>query len=93
MKDVMQVSLQDQTENIEMHHWQWRKHCDYVSQVYKIMEQYCVYYEANRRLKEQIRENRKIVVEQLAGVSKVMDDFSKEIQKMINPMSFGRGNC
>lgn len=81
MKDVMQVSLQDQTENIEMHHWQWRKHCDYVSQVYKIMEQYCVYYEANRRLKEQIRENRKIVVEQLAGVSKVMDDFSKEIQK------------
>ena len=81
MKDVMEVCLYGQTDTIEMHHWEWSKHCNYAPQVHKTIEQYCVYYEANHRLKEQIRENRKIVADQLSGISKVMDDFSQEIKR------------
>lgn len=81
MRDVMGVCMYGKTDTIEMHHWEWQKHCNYVSQVHKTVEQYYVYYEANSRLKEQIRENRKIVAEQLSGVSKVMDDFSQEIKR------------
>ncbi|MFP3490798.1 hypothetical protein R0K20_24740, partial [Staphylococcus sp. SIMBA_130] len=36
---------------------------------------------ANRLLKKQVRESRKIVADQLRGVSHVMGDFAREIQK------------
>ena len=38
------------------------------------------FYEA-QKIRKQMRDNRKIVVEQLKGVSKVMEDFAKEIQR------------
>lgn len=81
MREVLDVALQGQDQTMDMHYWVWNKHCNFSPQVLKTMKQYGIYYEANDKLKEQIRENRKIVAEQLAGVSKVMEDFSLEIKK------------
>ncbi|OMP66825.1 stage II sporulation protein E [Domibacillus epiphyticus] len=39
------------------------------------------YYRANKKLKQQMRDSRKIVADQLEGVSKVMRDFAKEMQR------------
>lgn len=81
MKEMLDVSLQGETDTVDVHYWGWNKHCTSASNVFKTMQHYSVYYEANHKLKEQIRENRKIVAEQLAAVSRVMEDFSQEIQR------------
>lgn len=61
----------------------------------KELEQYCfrparveaeirsqlTYYRANKKLKQQMKESRKIVAEQLEGVSKVMRDFAEEMKR------------
>ncbi len=61
----------------------------------KELEQYCfrparvegeirsqlTYYRANKKLKQQMRDSRKIVADQLEGVSKVMRDFAVEMKK------------
>ncbi|MDY0394860.1 hypothetical protein RWE15_10830 [Virgibacillus halophilus] len=39
------------------------------------------YLEANRKLKQQVLESKRLVAEQLQGVSEVMDDFASEILK------------
>ncbi|RPF51215.1 stage II sporulation protein E [Aquisalibacillus elongatus] len=39
------------------------------------------FYQANKRLKQQVKESRKFVSEQLSGVSEVMNNFAKEILK------------
>ncbi|TFB21025.1 stage II sporulation protein E [Filobacillus milosensis] len=39
------------------------------------------FYQANKRLKQQVKESRKFVSEQLNGVSEVMNNFAKEIMK------------
>ncbi len=39
------------------------------------------FYQANKRLKQQVKESRKFVSEQLNGVSEVMNNFAKEILK------------
>ncbi|GEL78246.1 stage II sporulation protein E [Tenuibacillus multivorans] len=39
------------------------------------------FYQANQRLKQQVKESRKFVSEQLNGVSEVMNNFAKEILK------------
>lgn len=61
----------------------------------KELEQYCfrparveaeirsqlTYYRANKKLKQQMRESRTIVADQLEGVSKVMQDFAAEMKR------------
>ncbi|WP_173918001.1 stage II sporulation protein E [Halobacillus sp. Marseille-Q1614] len=61
----------------------------------KSVDQYCVksqklvdtmkhelsFYHANKQLKQQVRESRRFVAEQLHGVSEVMNNFAKEIVK------------
>lgn len=39
------------------------------------------FYKANKRLKQQVKESRRFVAEQLSGVSEVMNNFAKEIVK------------
>ncbi|WP_347548135.1 stage II sporulation protein E [Pseudalkalibacillus hwajinpoensis] len=57
------------------------KHCNKSSKVIDIIGKEMSHYHANRMLKKQVRESRKIVADQLLGVSHVMGDFAKEIQK------------
>lgn len=63
--------------------------------VSRVFENYCVkpkkvvdamkeemsFFEANRKLKQQVMESKRLVADQLQGVSEVMDDFANEILK------------
>ncbi|CAM3969380.1 stage II sporulation protein E [Mesobacillus zeae] len=59
----------------------WEKHCTRSKKVFEVMHQQLTLFQANRKLKKQVQESRKIVAEQLLGVSEVMGDFAKEIQR------------
>lgn len=58
---------------------EWGKYCRSGPKVIQAISQELMYYEANQRLKKQVKESRKLVADQLRGVSAVMDDFAKEI--------------
>ncbi|MCM3588555.1 stage II sporulation protein E [Mesobacillus maritimus] len=60
---------------------EWDKHCTRSKKVNDIMQQQLSFYQANRKLKKQVQESRKLVANQLLGVSEVMGDFAKEIQR------------
>ncbi|PLS03487.1 stage II sporulation protein E [Neobacillus cucumis] len=60
---------------------EWDKICSRSKKVYETIGQQLTFFQANLKLKKQVRESRKLVAEQLLGVSEVMDNFSKEIQR------------
>ncbi|MFZ7943186.1 MULTISPECIES: stage II sporulation protein E [Bacillaceae] len=59
----------------------WEKHCSRPKKVYETIGQELTFFQANLKLKKQVRESRKLVADQLLGVSEVMDNFAKEIQR------------
>ncbi|WP_017754933.1 stage II sporulation protein E [Calidifontibacillus oryziterrae] len=60
---------------------EWEKHCVRALKVREAIQQELSFYYANQRLKQQVKESRRLVADQLLGVSQVMGDFAKEIQK------------
>lgn len=59
---------------------EWDIYCSRANKQVELMNQELAYLRANRQLKLQIQESRRLVANQLKGVSEVMDDFAKEIQ-------------
>ncbi len=60
---------------------EFKKHCVKSDKVVTVMGQELDYFQANKKLKRQVLESRKLVADQLLGVSRVMGDFAKEIQR------------
>ncbi|MEH7343464.1 stage II sporulation protein E [Bacillus sp. JJ1532] len=60
---------------------EWEKHCTRSKKVTETIQQELTFYYANQKLKKQVQESRKLVADQLRGVSEVMGDFAKEIQR------------
>ncbi|GGA70987.1 stage II sporulation protein E [Ornithinibacillus halotolerans] len=60
---------------------EFENHCIKSRKVIDVMREEMSYFEANRKLRKQVYESKKLVAEQLQGVSDVMDDFAKEILK------------
>ncbi|AGX02116.1 stage II sporulation protein E [Bacillus infantis] len=60
---------------------EWEKHCTRSKKVLETMHQELTFYQANLKLKKQVQESRRLVADQLLGVSEVMGDFAKEIQR------------
>jgi stage II sporulation protein E len=60
---------------------EWDKHCTRSQRVYDAIGQELTFFQANQKLKRQVQESRRLVAEQLMGVSEVMDNFAKEIQR------------
>jgi stage II sporulation protein E len=56
-------------------------HCVKAKKVQDAIYQELTFYQANLKLKKQVQESRRLVAEQLSGVSVVMEDFAKEIQR------------
>lgn len=57
------------------------KHCVKAKKVIDVIEQEYTFFQANQKIKQQIRESRRIVAEQLSGVSQVMQNFAQEIKR------------
>jgi stage II sporulation protein E len=60
---------------------EFENHCIKSRKVIDTMNEEISYFEANRKLRRQVFESKKLVAEQLQGVSDVMEDFAKEILK------------
>ncbi|MFP5116249.1 stage II sporulation protein E [Bacillaceae bacterium C204] len=59
----------------------WEKICTRSKKVYESIGQELTFFQANQKLKRQVQESRKLVADQLLGVSEVMENFAKEIQR------------
>lgn len=59
----------------------WEKHCIKPQKITDLMKQELSQYRASQKLKIQVQESRRLVADQLMGVSQVMGDFAKEIQR------------
>jgi stage II sporulation protein E len=59
----------------------WEKYCTKSKKVMDAIHQELTFYQANLKLKRQVQESRRLVADQLLGVSEVMDNFAKEIQR------------
>lgn len=57
------------------------KHCTREKKLKETIYQELTFYQANLKLKKQVQESRKLVADQLLGVSEVMGNFAKEIQR------------
>ncbi|OZM55830.1 stage II sporulation protein E [Lottiidibacillus patelloidae] len=60
---------------------EWNNYCYKSKKVIDAIKQELNYFQANKKLKRQVQESRKLVADQLFGVSQVMEDFAKEIQR------------
>lgn len=60
---------------------EWEKHCTRSNKVIDSIGQELTYFQANQKLKKQVQESRRLVAEQLLGVSEVMENFAQEIQR------------
>ncbi|WP_147535889.1 stage II sporulation protein E [Bacillus marasmi] len=60
---------------------EWEKHCTRANKVVDSIGQELTYFQANQKLKKQVQESRRLVAEQLLGVSEVMENFANEIQR------------
>jgi stage II sporulation protein E len=60
---------------------EWEKHCIKPQKVTDFMKQELSQYKASQKLRIQVQESRRLVADQLMGVSQVMGDFAKEIQR------------
>lgn len=81
MKDIM-TEMSETNGNISLGLARdWEKHCTRSKKVTDAIHQELTLYQANQKLKKQVQESRKLVADQLQGVSEVMEDFAKEIQR------------
>jgi len=60
---------------------EWEKHCAKPKKVMNLIHHELGHYQANRKLRQKVMESRKLVADQLLGVSEVMGNFAKEIQR------------
>jgi len=83
--DLLKMTMKDLDEGdgtvSRRVHRELEKHCVKAKKVEDAILQELSFYQANQKLKQMIKESRKIVAEQLQGVSEVMGDFAKEIQR------------
>lgn len=66
----------------------WERKCVKTEKVLATMEQEYGRFITYQQLKKQVHESRKLVADQLSGVSRVMSDFAREIQREGMELSF-----
>lgn len=81
MKEIMQELEENDGSLSNRTLMKWNRICSRGDKVIDAIQNELHYYHANKKLKQQINESRKLVAEQLYGVAEVMANFAKEIQK------------
>ncbi|KAA0560288.1 stage II sporulation protein E [Rossellomorea aquimaris] len=81
MKDVMTEYDQGRVPLSPKIAREVEKHCTREKKLKETIYQELTFYQANLKLKKQVQESRKLVADQLLGVSEVMGNFAKEIQR------------
>ncbi|MDQ0273086.1 stage II sporulation protein E [Cytobacillus purgationiresistens] len=81
MKEIMNDLDQNEGAVSPRLEREWEKHCTRSKKTTEVIQQELTFFKANQRLKKQVQESRKLVADQLLGVSAVMGNFAKEIQR------------
>ncbi|MDZ5474317.1 stage II sporulation protein E [Bacillus sp. 31A1R] len=81
MREIMIEMDQNQGALTQKLSRDWDKHCTKSKKVIDAIHSELNFFQANQKLKQQVKESRRLVAEQLLGVSTVMEDFAKEIQR------------
>ena len=83
--DLMQNIMHENKQNTYKSNMKLKKefdrHCSKANKVEETIESEINYFQANLKLKKEVQESRRLVAEQLLGVSNVMGDLSKEIKR------------
>jgi stage II sporulation protein E len=81
MKQIM-LEMEQREEGVSQKLYRdFETYCIKPKKVIEVMDQELTFYQASQRLKKQVKESRKLVADQLLGVSEVMENFAKEIQR------------
>ncbi len=80
MEEIMISCQQDEYTNKRLKA-DWARYCLKSDKVLHVIQHESNQYQIGKKLKQQLLESRRLVADQLLGVSKVMGDFAKEIQK------------
>lgn len=81
MKQIM-LEMEQRDEGVSQKLYRdFETYCIKPKKVIEVMDQELTFYQANQKLKKQVKESRKLVADQLLGVSEVMENFAKEIQR------------
>lgn len=82
MKDIMMECEKSQSKSLPLAlSREWEKHCVKPAKVIQMVEDEISYYRMNQDLKKQVLESRKLVSDQLKGISQVMENFAEEIKR------------
>ncbi|WP_188207351.1 stage II sporulation protein E [Alkalibacillus aidingensis] len=81
LQQTMTSIEENDTSSVNFNVGKLKNFCVKADQVVDQMRYELSYYKANKRLKQQVKESRKFVSEQLSGVSEVMNNFAKEVVK------------
>jgi len=81
MKQIMNETEEGTLQHNRKLVREWDKHCVRGKKVTDLVAGELDHFYEGQKLRKQMKENRRIVAEQLLGVSKVMEDFAKEIQR------------
>ncbi|WP_449621616.1 stage II sporulation protein E [Robertmurraya sp. Marseille-Q9965] len=81
MKDIMHEMDENDGQISPKLSREWNKHCSKSQKVINTVQQELTLFQANQKLKKQVQESRRLVADQLLGVSTVMGNFAKEIQR------------
>jgi stage II sporulation protein E len=81
MIEIMQESERESPMIGRLLHKEWDRHCIKADKVIDTIQKELSFYQANQKLKKQVQESRRLVADQLLGVSQVMKDFAFEIQR------------
>lgn len=81
LRDTIQSIESQDTSQTNFNIGKLKRFCIKTDQMVDQMRYELSYYQANKRLKQQVKESRKFVSEQLNGVSEVMNTFAKEMMK------------
>lgn len=81
MMEEMKKDLHDGNKVNRKTAREFDNYCVKPKKVMEVMREELTIFEANRKLKKQVSESKRLVAEQLEGISEVMDDFAREILK------------
>jgi stage II sporulation protein E len=81
MERIMHETKQHTYQNNMKLKKDFHRHCSKANKVEETIEEEINYFQANQKLKKEVQESRRLVAEQLLGVSHVMKDLSKEIKR------------
>ncbi|MED4730332.1 stage II sporulation protein E [Aneurinibacillus migulanus] len=81
LSEMMRIMKQDGEINVNEMPKDWLRKCVKQDRMLTYMEQEYIRWQNQLHLKQQIAESRRLVAEQLAGVSRVMHNFAHEIQR------------